>query len=166
MNHRIYYSEKELRKDTWKKRRFPTVRLESLLLSSLIDAHKGSEVITINITGALKAKEPEDIELFVHVEVELVVLLCERNTEFQLDKKGVLYLKCVKALYGHLETAKLFYDDLDASLMQRMGFVRNAYDTCIYNKRTKEGSVTIRTHVDDLKVSSRASKQLEKEYRI
>lgn len=43
-----------------------------------------------------------------------------------------------------------------------MGFKHNQYDPCIYNKLTPDGSVTIRTHVDDLKVSSRSNKQLDK----
>lgn len=46
--------------------------------------------------------------------------------------------------------------------MQKMGFKRNAYDPCVYNKRTTDGAVTIRMHVDDLKSLFRSRKQLEK----
>ncbi len=48
---------------------------------------------------------------------------------------------CEKALYGHIEAAR--------------------YDPCVYNKCTKEGVVTIRTYVDDLKISSTSKKQLD-----
>ncbi len=45
----------------------PTVKLESIMLSSLIDAHEKRNVVTIDIKGA-KAKVPEDMELIVKME--------------------------------------------------------------------------------------------------
>ena len=58
-----------------------------------------------------------------------------------------------RAFYAHIEAAKLFFDDLNSSLTNKMGSIRNQYDPCVYNKNTAQGQVTIRTHVDDLKVS-------------
>jgi hypothetical protein len=69
-------------------------------------------------------------------------------------------MQCEKVLYGHIEAARLFYDDLNESLTQKMKFERNRYDPCVYNRQTKNGGVTIRVHVDDLKISSRSRKQL------
>lgn len=102
----------------------PTVRLESIMLNSLINAHEGKEVVTIDIKGAfLKAKVPDEMELIIRMDGDLAILFCELHPEFQLDEKGVIYLKCVKALYGHIEAARLFYDDLDYTLTHKMGFV-------------------------------------------
>ena len=42
-----------------------------------------------------------------------------------------------------------------------MGFKQNRYDPCIYNKETAEGTVMIRVHVDDLKISSKSKEQLD-----
>ncbi len=141
----------------------PTVRLKGIMLNSLVNAHEGREVVTIDIKEAfLKAKVPDEMELIIRMDGDLAILFCELHPEFQLDEKGVIYLKCVKALYGHIEAARLFYDDLDYTLTHKMGFVQNAYDPCVYNTRTSDGAVTIRTHVDDVKASSRASHQLEK----
>ncbi len=107
-------------------------------------------MVTIDIKGAfLKAKVPEDLELIVKMEGELAELMCELEPSYQLDENGILYLKCMKALYGHIEAARLFYDDLNETLMQKLGFKRNPYDPCIYNKKTREGAITVRTHVDD-----------------
>lgn len=112
----------------------PTVKLESIMLSSLIDAHERRNVVTIDIKGAfLKAKVPEDLERIVKMEGELAELMCKLEPSFQLDENGVLYLKCMKALYGHIEAARLFYDDLNETLTQKLGFKRNQYDPCIYN---------------------------------
>jgi hypothetical protein len=47
----------------------PTIRLESIMLCSLIDALEGCEVTTIDIKGAfLKARVPEDLDLIVKME--------------------------------------------------------------------------------------------------
>jgi hypothetical protein len=74
---------------------------------------------------------PKDVELFVRIDGELVELLCELNPEFKLDKRGVLFLKCLKALYSHIKAARLIYNDLDMTLTTKMGLVRNAYGPSI-----------------------------------
>jgi hypothetical protein len=140
----------------------PTVRLESIMICSLIDVLEQRFVATIDIKGAfLKAKVPNDMELIVKMYGELAQAFVELNPNFQLDENGMLYLRCVKALYGHIEAARLFYDELDNSLINKMHFVKNKYDPCVYNKDTEDGKVTIRTHVDDLKVSSKKRRQIQ-----
>jgi len=82
----------------------PTVRLESIMLSTLIDAHESHHVRTVDIKGAfLRAKVPEDMKRIVKMEGDLVILLNQLNDNFKIDSFGVMYLKCVKALYGHVE---------------------------------------------------------------
>jgi hypothetical protein len=71
----------------------PTVKLESIMLCSLIDALEKRHVVTIDIKGAfLKAHVPDDLELIVKMEGELAELFAELNPEFKLDENGVLYL--------------------------------------------------------------------------
>jgi hypothetical protein len=50
----------------------------------------------------LKAKVPEELEQIV-------------NPEFIMPEEGILYLKCLMALYGQIEVAHLLYDALDFS---------------------------------------------------
>jgi hypothetical protein len=139
----------------------PTVKLESLMLNSLIDAFEQRHVATVDIKGAfLKAKVPEELELIVKMGGELAQMMCELDPLLECDAQGYLYMQCEKALYGHIEAARLFYDDLNESLTAKMKFERNRYDPCVYNRQTKDGRVTIRVHVDDLKISSRSRKQL------
>jgi hypothetical protein len=60
----------------------------------------------IDIKGAfLKAKVPEDMDLVVKTDRELVELFCEINPKFTRKVGEELYLKCLKALYGHSEAA-------------------------------------------------------------
>jgi hypothetical protein len=59
------------------------------------------------------------------MEGELTELFVEINPEFQLNESGALYLKCLKVLYGHIEAARLFYDELNYSLTQGLNFAQN-----------------------------------------
>jgi hypothetical protein len=118
-------------------------------------------VVTIDIKGAfLKANVPEDLELIIRMEGELAELFAELNPDLKLDENGILYLKCLKALYGHIEAARLFYDKLDNSLTMKMNFQRNKYDPCVYNKETENGWITVRTHVGDLKISCKDMQEI------
>jgi hypothetical protein len=136
----------------------PTVRLESIMLNMFIDAFEGRHVVMIDIKGAfLKAKVPEGMELMVKMTGELAQIMVEINPSMECDEQGTIYLKCIKALNGHIEAARLFYDDLNYSIQHKMGFKQNQYDPCVYNRGSnKEEDVTIRVHVDDLKFSSRS----------
>ena len=76
------------------------------MICSLIDVLEQRFVATIDIKGAfLKAKVPNDMELIVKMYGELAQAFVELNPNFQLDENGMLYLRCVKALYGHIEAA-------------------------------------------------------------
>ena len=66
--------------------------------------------------------------------------------------KPVLYVKLLRALYGLLKSALLFYKKLWGDLQQR-GFVLNPYDPCVCNKTINGSQMTITWHVDDLKIS-------------
>jgi hypothetical protein len=110
------------------------------MLSSLIDACEKRYVRTIDIKGAfLKAKVPEDLELIVKLEGDLVEMMHKLCPRFEIEEDGFMYLKCIKVLYGHIKAARLFYNDLNDSLIEKRGFTRNQYDPCVYNKNTEEG---------------------------
>ena len=43
-----------------------------------------------------------------------------------------------------------------------MNFVRNQYDPCVYNRKSQNGEIiTIKTHIDDLKISSKSKEQVD-----
>jgi hypothetical protein len=124
------------------------------MLSSLIDAVEKRHVRVIDIKGAfLKAKVPENLELLVNREGQLVQMMSELQPDFKIQRDGFMYLKCVKALYGHVKAARLFYDNLNRCLTEEMGFVRTIMIR-VYKIRTEEGIMIVRMHVDDLNVSS------------
>lgn len=110
----------------------------------------------------MKAKVSSDnMELIINMTGELAQLMCKLDKDLQQDNQRILYLQCKKALHGHIEAASLFCDNLNESIQQKMKFVQNMYDPCVYNKQTEDRKVTIIIHVDDLKISAGSKKQLE-----
>jgi hypothetical protein len=64
----------------------------------------------------------------------------------------VLYLQLLKALYGCVKSALLWYE-LFAGTLTEMGFQLNPYDTCVANKTINGKQCTIVWYVDDNKIS-------------
>ncbi len=88
----------------------------------------------VDIKGAfLKAKVPDELELIVEMSGELMNLMYEIDPGMkQGEEHKVLYLRFKKALYGYIEAARLFFDDLNHTLFEKMKFKRNEYDPCVY----------------------------------
>ena len=64
-------------------------------------------------------------------------------------QRRVIYVQVLKAIYGMLQAALLWYNKFRQEL-EKEGFEFNPYDPCVGN-RTKNGSQhTIRFHVDDV----------------
>jgi hypothetical protein len=135
----------------------PTVAIESVFLTSVIDAKEERHVISLDIPGAFMQT---DIDELIHVRLEgpMALLLAKVNpclyTKYLARERGqdVMYVKLKKALYGTLQAALLFWKDLTETLTN-MGFVVNPYNWCVANKLINGKQCTIVWHVDDLKVS-------------
>jgi hypothetical protein len=85
----------------------------------------------------------------------------EQCLEFETSDGRIIHLRCVKALYGHIEAARLFYDDLNTPLNLKMGFARSQYAPCVCNRKTKDRQVLYRQMLMTLKYSSVSEKQLD-----
>jgi KUP system potassium uptake protein len=136
----------------------PTVSTESLMASLVIDAFEGRDVAIFDIPGAyLNADMPDDKFVLLKLEGEFVHVMCEVNPEYKEDVrqehgKPVLYLRVLKALYGCIESALLWYE-MFSSTLKGMGFVINPYDKCVANKDIDGKQCTIVWYVDDNKLS-------------
>ena len=117
----------------------PTVALESVLLTCVIDAHEGRDVAITDIPGAYLSC---DLDELVHMRLTgalaeyMVMIAPEIYSEYvHVDKnnKKVLYVRLKKALYGLLRSALLFYRKL-SKVLDDEGFVKNNYDSCVDNK--------------------------------
>jgi hypothetical protein len=153
----------------------PTVSIEAVMLSAVIDAMEERDVATVDIPGAFMQA---DIDEVVHVKFEgeiaemLVKLDPQLYRKYIRDENGksVLYVELLKALYGTLKAALLFWKLLSSKLVS-WGFEINPYDWCVANKIIDGKQCTILWHVDDLKIShvdpdavTRTIEQIDKEF--
>jgi hypothetical protein len=144
----------------------PTVSTEALFLTALIDANEGREVYTVNIPGAFMHSDMDEL---VHMKLDgsMAELLVRVNPDkyrkyVAKDKNGksVVYAELAKALYGTVQAAILFWQNLFPFLIDKLGFVMNKYDRCVVNKTIDGKQCTILWHVDDLKMSHVSCKVL------
>ena len=143
----------------------PTVSLESLFLSCLIDAKEGRDVATVDIPGAFMQAEIDEV-LFLKLEGDLARLLIRLDPSYQAyltyeGGKPVIYTQLSKALYGTLQAALLFWKNLTEFLLEH-GFKPNPYDSCVMNKMIEGEQCTVAWHVDDLKISHKKGRVVTK----
>jgi hypothetical protein len=135
----------------------PTVATESVFLTAVIDALEGRDVAIIDVPGAFMQADMDEL---VHVRFtgKMVDLLLEIDPDMygpcvvQEGKEKVMYVELLKALYGTVRAARLFWEKLSGKLVE-WGFTPNAYDPCVMNKIVEGKQLTVAWHVDDLKVS-------------
>ena len=75
---------------------------------------------------------------------------------YEVKKRGkrvkCLYVKVLRALYGCLESAFLWYQ-LYSETLKELGFEKNPYDQCVANKVIDGKQCTIVFYVDNNKIS-------------
>ncbi len=62
-----------------------------------------------------------------------------------------MFIKLLKALYGTMCAARLFWEWLSRQLVD-WDFTPNPYDSCVVNKMEDDKQLTVAWHVDDLKI--------------
>ena len=107
----------------------PTIWVESLFLSSMIDAKENRKVMTCDIPSAFMQANIYE-QLFLKFDGDLVELLVQVGPMHQLyimyeGRQPVLYTKLDKALYGTLQAMLLFWQKLSAFLIEKHGFEQN-----------------------------------------
>jgi hypothetical protein len=133
----------------------PTAALINVLIVAAIAAREGRKVKTFDVTGAYLNANNADREIYMVLDPimsEFLIILDPSFKKFQRPD-GTIIVKLLKALYGCVESAKLWYNLLSSVLMID-GFVVNPMDPCIYNKTVQGIQITIVIYVDDLFVSS------------
>jgi hypothetical protein len=134
----------------------PTVSTDALMMSMVIDAKEKRDVATADVVGAyLNADMPDFVVLkLVGSAVDIMCMVNPKYKKFVTHENGkrVLYLQLLKALYGCVQSALLWYD-LFTNTLKDDGFELNPYDACVANKIVNGKQCTIVWYVDDNKIS-------------
>ena len=142
------------------------------MLTSLNDAHEGRDVMTADVHNAFTQTELPRIDgkerVIMKLTGELVGILVNINTDlyrgyivFENGKK-ILYVEVLRAIYGMLIAALLFYRKFRED-MEEHGFQFNPYDSCVANKMIDGKLQTARFHVDNL-MSSHVDKKVNGDF--
>ena len=90
-------------------------------------------------------------DVYMHIDAATVKILVEIKPEYKrfVLTDGTMVVKIIKALYGMLDSGKLFYDDL-VSCLRSTGFKQSGDDQCLW-KLNLEGHTTIlAVHIDGI----------------
>jgi hypothetical protein len=140
----------------------PTAALESIMITGVIEAKEERDVMTCDIPNAfiqalLPKKDPGEDRVVMKITGVLVNMLVDINPELYgpavvlENRKKVLYIEVLKAIYGMLEAALLWYKTFRKDLEDIVIF--NPYNPCVANRKVQGLQQTILFHVDDLKSS-------------
>jgi hypothetical protein len=116
----------KLMRITWQleqtRHHIPTVLMESVFITAVVDIHEGCNITCFNILDAfLHADLDEDITMILeerHAKLMVQVAPNLYKKYITADRQGtaILYAKMQKAIYGLLRSALLFYMKLVADL--------------------------------------------------
>ena len=133
----------------------PTVSVEAVFITSVIDASEGRDLDVIDIPRAYLHTDSDENTLvrFDGTMAELLgKMYLKIYIEFSRNGSTFLCAKLKKSLYGCLRPGLFFWKNLSGRL-QRQGFVLNPYDICVANEIIGRHQCTIIWPVDDLKIS-------------
>ena len=98
----------------------PTVSTEAVLITSVLEAKQNRDVMTSDITNAFVPTEVDNKKFVERIIMKirgplvdmLVEIAPEIYTDYVRDDNGnkVIYVKIIKALYGMLQSAILYYN--------------------------------------------------------
>ena len=152
----------------------PTAALESIELTCVVDAYEERDMMSMDVPNAFiqtlmpEPKEGEE-QVVMKITGSLVDILIEMDPEYRKfvviqNGKRVIYTVVLRAIYGMLQSALLWYSQFRGDLESK-GFIFNPYDICIANKMVNGKQHTIRFHVDDL-LSSHVDPKVNDEFAI
>jgi len=97
------------------------------------------------------------------IEPELVNILVNINSGYTKyrDVKGRVLTQIDKAMYGLVQSAKLWYETI-TGLLKDHAYSPNPMDPCVWNKNVHGDQITIIIYVDDLAISCRNKDEVHK----
>jgi len=154
----------------------PTATTTSVFIVACIAAKERRKIAHADFPGAfLNASMPDDDGKPVYMRLNKfetsVLMKVDPSYKKYMQRNGTCVVKLKRALYGCIESARLWYELLSKDLMD-MGYVKNQHDMCVFNRIEEDGyQSTLVLHVDDLFISAHSDEaidniiaQLQKKY--
>ena len=100
----------------------PTLSLDRLFGSTMIDVYEGRDVTTCDVPGVfLHAELPVGKRLFFCFRGQMAEIMCEVSPEYEkyvrtMKGKKVLYVRVIRSICGCIDAALLWYDSFTRKL--------------------------------------------------
>jgi len=113
----------------------PTTATSSVSTIASIAAANNMEIATIDIKQAYLNADMES-DVFMWITQPVADVLCQRDPMFLpfLHDNGRVLVKLLKAQYGCVESARLWYNHISTALKDS-GFETNPFDPCVFQKK-------------------------------
>lgn len=132
----------------------PTICTEAVFIIIVIAAKEERDVATMDIPGAFLQTDLDGETIIVKFEGRMAEVLAMIDPSLyrqhvMVEKgKPVLYAELRKVLYGMLQAALRFWQQVTQDLVS-LGYTINPYDWCVANKIINGKQHTVGWHVDD-----------------
>jgi Reverse transcriptase (RNA-dependent DNA polymerase) len=136
----------------------PTANISSIFTVAQIAAAEKrfvmvGDVGSAYLNAAMPTDNPDKI-LYMLIEPDVSREIIRQDKSFlPYQRRNGLVVRLNKALYGCIESAKLWYIELAGTLTVN-GFTANPRDFCVFKKGVKGTQITIVVYVDDLMMTS------------
>jgi hypothetical protein len=133
----------------------PTASATSLFMIAAIAAKENRHVCTLDIGGAYLNAKMGKVKVFMKLDKQCTEICAALDPTYEqyILADGTCLVQLDRALYGCIESSKLWYDHVSNNLIS-IGYKRNSYDKCIFNKTVNGHRITVILYVDDLKITS------------
>ncbi len=136
----------------------PTAKTRSVMTLLKLAAVKGWDLLKVDVGGAfLCASIDEDEEVFMIIDETLTEMAQEWMPEVAeyIREDGKLVVRVDKAIYGLIQSAKLWYKEL-TTFLEANGFQKCPSDECVLVKHVDgKEAIVVLLYVDDLLIMSK-----------
>jgi Reverse transcriptase (RNA-dependent DNA polymerase) len=132
-----------------------------LLVYSLLLLLLLRKIVTIDFRGAFLNS---DHVVFMRINKYLTNVLTSLDSSYKkfVNANGTCVVKLKKALYGCVESAKLWYDKISTDLIT-VGYKINNTDICVFNRTEQNNKqTTLVIHVDDMMTTSTDNETIDR----
>jgi hypothetical protein len=143
----------------------PTVSVESLIMCLYIAARQRRKAAKVDITGAYLNAPMTGEEVIMELDRTLTEIISKYLPEMKsYESNGKLLVRLDRALYGCVQSAKLWYDML-TNVLREAGFVANPTDPCVLNAIRNGKQITLVVYVDDIMILTEDDDNIEWVYK-
>jgi hypothetical protein len=141
----------------------PTADVAAVFAVAAIAAREGRHVVTADIAGAYLNADMSKSDIYMKIDgmiaKQLTKIDPKKYSPF-VRRDGGIVVRLRKALYGCLESGKLWFDTLCRALTD-MGLQQNPHEQCLFNKQSGGHQLTVVIYVDDLFITCAEEAEVE-----